>query len=62
MRTTQTEMIVTAWTRSRFDRILSVDDIELVEDFANWAVDLGYFRPHPDAPDFGPNSLSSVES
>ena len=62
MRTTQIEMIVSAWTRSRFDRILNVDDIELVEDFASWAVDMGYFYPHPDAPDFGPKSLSSAES
>ena len=61
MTTTQVEQIISAWTRSRFDRILSVDDIELVEDFADWAVSFGHLYPHPDAPDLGPNSPSSVK-
>ena len=51
----QNEMIVTAWTRSQFHRILSVDDIELVEDFARWAVDFGRLDP-------GTGLLSQAES
>ena len=51
----QNEMIVTAWTRSQFPRILSVDDIELVEDFARWAVDWRRLSIGPEQP----NSVKS---
>ena len=47
--------IVGEWSRSRFDIILNVDDLERVEDFARWAVD---WRRLP----VGPEIPSSVES
>ena len=51
----QIQKIVGAWAHSRFDIILSVDDLELVEDFARWAVDWGKLDP-------GTGLLSQAES
>ena len=51
----QIEKIVGAWARSRFDIILSHADLELVEDFARWAVDWGKLDP-------GTGLLSQTES
>ena len=50
----QIQKIVGAWAHSRFDIILSHDDLELVEDFARWAVTWGKLDP-------GTGLLSSVE-
>ena len=55
MTTEQTSSIVEEWTRSRFDIILSVDDLELVEDFARWAVDWRRLSIGPEQP----NSVKS---
>jgi len=40
--------LVGKWAHSRFDIILSVDDLELVEDAIRWAVDLGHLKQGPD--------------
>ena len=42
--------IVGEWTRSRFDIILSIDDLELVEEFARWAVDWRRLSVGPELP------------
>ena len=47
--------LVGKWARSRFDIILSVDDLDLVEDAFRWAVDLGHLKQ-------GPDVLSRAES
>ncbi len=51
----QISKIAAEWARSRFDIILSHDDLELVEDFARWAVDFGRLDP-------GTGLLSQAES
>ena len=51
----QISRIAAEWARSRFDIILSHDDLELVEDFARWAVDFGRLDP-------GTGLLSQAES
>ena len=51
----QISKIVGKWADSRFDIILSVDDLELVEDFARWAVDWGHLGK-------GAGLLSQAES
>lgn len=51
----QIQKLVGAWAHSRFDIILSVDDLELVEDFARWAVTWGKLDP-------GMGLLSQAES
>ena len=50
----QISKIAAEWARSRFDLIISHDDLELVEDAFRWAVDFGRLDP-------GTGLLSSVE-
>ena len=51
----QISKIVGDWAHTRFDIILSHDDLELVEDFARWAVTWGWLDP-------GTGLLSQAES
>ena len=41
----QIQKIAAEWARSRFDIIISHDDLELVEDAIRWAVDWGRLDP-----------------
>ena len=46
----QISKIVGDWAHTRFDIILSHDDLELVEDFARWAVDWRRLSIGPELP------------
>lgn len=51
----QIQKLVGEWANSRFDIIISHDDLELVEDAIRWAVDWGRLDP-------GTGLLSQTES